>query len=668
MKKSMKLKMFLIDKYEKVVFGLLKKINSQKVKSQMVRLIPFKGDDYRYLERSLSYLNQICEANKEHSQLIYPEYLKSELIKPEKIVKKLKRYDVVSFDIFDTLIFRCWYGPSDIFEVMGILLKIPNFKEIRKNAEKIARKNIQHPIHEVKAEDIYKMVEVMCGVNWKTALELEFELQKKYTFANPYMKKVFDLLLENNVRVVITSDMYFCEEKITELLNNSGYCGYEKIFVSADYDCCKVDGRLQKYISENHLKDQSVIHVGDNNKSDIDMSKKNGWETWLYEPVNSKKRGGAYRATQMSSLGGALYRGLVNANNWSGIPQKNKYHEFGYTYIGIVIYSFCAWINELVKKEGFDQVLFCARDMKIVHQIYSEFFNAQNNEYINISRIIAYKLDFEHNISGMIWYIKKNIIDSGEKCISEILSDVELDMLVSYLSVYNIDANMKAKEVDFSFIEKMIYEHKSDVIEKFSEEKELLINYYKDIIGKNKKILVVDTNGRLTSFSALRNIISKYINEDIDVKAALLYSVSDPGYVDANILTENVYVMLFSYLHNKDSYYLYRFIGEERTKFIEAIFTSEAGTCRGIDPITKEFSYYKNNDNLFEEITGKIHSGVRDFCKQYDNVCEVRGIKIVPSSYDAWRPLEYVIDDSNVMEEYFDDLCVDLYLGENSNK
>ena len=40
-----------------------------------------------------------------------------ELSSREKVLKKLKKYDVISFDIFDTLVTRCVYEPDDVFSV-----------------------------------------------------------------------------------------------------------------------------------------------------------------------------------------------------------------------------------------------------------------------------------------------------------------------------------------------------------------------------------------------------------------------------------------------------------------------------------------------------------------------------------------------------------------------
>ena len=46
-------------------------------------------------------------------------------------VEKLSSYDVISFDIFDTLIFRPFSEPTDLFYFVGEELGSMNFKELR---------------------------------------------------------------------------------------------------------------------------------------------------------------------------------------------------------------------------------------------------------------------------------------------------------------------------------------------------------------------------------------------------------------------------------------------------------------------------------------------------------------------------------------------------------
>ena len=71
----------------------------------------------------------------------------------DKILKEIKNYDIVSFDIFDTLLKRNVKEPTDVFSYMEKKYQINGFREKRIEAEKAARKKKNGL--EISLEDIY---------------------------------------------------------------------------------------------------------------------------------------------------------------------------------------------------------------------------------------------------------------------------------------------------------------------------------------------------------------------------------------------------------------------------------------------------------------------------------------------------------------------------------
>ena len=142
--------------------------------------------------------------------------------------------DVISFDVFDTLILRPFDDPKTLFIIMGEQLGIYDFYTIRTQSEQEARANAfsKYGNYEVTIEDIYEIIEKRCGIKAEDGIKIEFELEKKYCFANPYFKSVFKFLREQNKRIVICSDMYLHENQIRELLANCGYSDFTDVYVS----------------------------------------------------------------------------------------------------------------------------------------------------------------------------------------------------------------------------------------------------------------------------------------------------------------------------------------------------------------------------------------------------------------------------------------------------
>ena len=48
--------------------------------------------------------------------------------KYKKILEKIKKYDVISFDIFDTLIYRKYLKPKDLFFDLELKENTSNFR------------------------------------------------------------------------------------------------------------------------------------------------------------------------------------------------------------------------------------------------------------------------------------------------------------------------------------------------------------------------------------------------------------------------------------------------------------------------------------------------------------------------------------------------------------
>ena len=66
------------------------------------------------------------------------------------IIKRINKYKAVSFDIFDTLLKRDVFRPSDVFRIVQTEAQERyeidiDFKALRINAEKTAREKSQYP-------------------------------------------------------------------------------------------------------------------------------------------------------------------------------------------------------------------------------------------------------------------------------------------------------------------------------------------------------------------------------------------------------------------------------------------------------------------------------------------------------------------------------------------
>ena len=190
----------------------------------------------------------------------------------KKLINIVKGYDIVSFDIFDTLIKRDVYKEHDVFDLIEKRYNatykdsIDNFRYLRVEAERIARKNSN--TEEVSLKEIYISIALL-DKTYETRLEvlrlLEEEIEYEISYPNQLIKEVYDYCLLYKKKIYIISDMYLSKKLIEKILKKNGYALYKNLFLSSEIGLQKKTGNLFKHVLKvEGVKADSIIHIGDN--------------------------------------------------------------------------------------------------------------------------------------------------------------------------------------------------------------------------------------------------------------------------------------------------------------------------------------------------------------------------------------------------------------------
>lgn len=179
-----------------------------------------------------------------------------------KIINKIKGYNYISFDIFDTLLRRKVLHPTDVFTIVGEKNGDFSFKEKRIKAEIEAR---QHATgEEVTLDDIYKEL----GKEYETYKQDELEVESNQLSANPFLFEAYRYCQSQGKQIIITSDMYLPKVFLQKILHQNGIV-FDHCFVSSEYGVQKVTGRLfRKELEALHISPSQIIHVGDSVRAD----------------------------------------------------------------------------------------------------------------------------------------------------------------------------------------------------------------------------------------------------------------------------------------------------------------------------------------------------------------------------------------------------------------
>ena len=345
-------------------------------------------------------------------------------------VRELASYEHISFDMFDTLIFRPFAEPTDVFHFIGDQFAIMNFKQLRMQMEYQARLKAKKDrgTMEVTLSEIWQMMEKEIGIPAEKGMEAELALERQFCHANPFMLEVWQRLIAMGKKPVVVSDMYLPSDFLRESLDQNGFSGYARVLVSCEEGDSKSDGKIFEKLKMElgagaETAAGSWIHVGDNPHSDQKMARQAGLAARLYP--NADQAGKRYRAYDMSPVIGGAYRGLVNHALYSGTNTYSMEYEYGFVYGGLFAVGYCHFIHEYCRQNEIDRVLFLSRDGDILEKVYRKLYPDADTVYVYWSRLAGMKLMAAFDKNDYFRRFIDHKVNQG-KTIGQILKEMEL--------------------------------------------------------------------------------------------------------------------------------------------------------------------------------------------------------------------------------------------------
>ena len=609
----------------------------------------------------------LCEETKIIEKILYYENDdKRESV--NRFVTSLVDYDVVSFDIFDTLIYRKVEKPNDIFHLMSAEMGINDFADIRKKAENFARnaKERKEGTREVVLKDIYDILEERFDINplW---MDREIEIEINMSMPNQYMLQIYELLLKFGKTIVFTTDMYLPLDVIEKLVKKNGYTEYDHIFLSNEYGLRKGDGTLQQILIDTYPT-KKIVHVGDNYDADVKKSIEAGIDA-IYNPDSHF----VYREPELENIAASFYRAVIQTNMNNGLWEKDIYYSHGYRVGGILAVGYCKFLNEIVKKKNIDKILFCARDCDIIYKIYEQFYKIIDAEYINISRYAIFNITSEHYLYDLSnRYIMRYVkLYRSNKTMERILSETGYGYLIDELEKYNIDRyQFPAAINDDNRIQEFIYKCSSIIYEHNRESREAAVKYFSDIIGTAQNILVVDIGWSGTCITALKYFIEKNISGfDGNIYGALL-ATNRNELIKNSVQFDEIEGYLNTPFTNMDIT-RHIFPGPPRSRNVaemdklhmpfEYLFTSVQSSLlkyRFEEDGSVGFVYSENVIPNIDQIEN-MQKGMMDFAKTYEEYSAECKINFQIPSYTAFLPLKESISHERYSYEVYKDFLYD---------
>lgn len=574
-------------------------------------------------------------------------------VSPLVLAQQLMKYDVISFDIFDTLLLRPFDDPTSLFLLLSAKNKIMDFRNIRIDAEREARqKNLaKYKSSEINIIDIYKIIKVKTGLDIEIGIKNEMETEMEMCFANPYIMRVFKVLKENGKKIIATSDMYLPTDFIKKLLAKNGFIGFDSIYVSADYFMNKREKGLYAQIISDYGHNLKYVHIGDNPVSDYSSAKAAGFDAILYQNVNTV--GNAFRAEGMSKLTGSIYSGIVNSVLHNGINEFSPHYEYGFIYGGVYVLGYCNWIHSYCIDHNIDKILFLSRDGAIYQKVFNLIFNDIPNEYVYWSRIANTKcivsIDKYDFLTRMVHH---KAIAPDKVTLHSLLRSINLLGLEKYLKRYKLTSNMLLTPSNEKIVEKFFDENWAAVIREYSETELELKTEIERVTCGCKRVAVVDVGWIGSGPYGLKRLIEHKwklpCTVDCLIAGCKYYHPDATTYLLQN---NDLHVYLFSVMQNRINYDRHAGTNKGLNNIFFELFTQDTTpSFSGIE--NKKFQFdYPEVENY--HIINEIQNGIYDFCIRFNKLFNKYPFVYNISGYDAYLPFRMIIKDLSFIKKYF---------------
>lgn len=577
----------------------------------------------------------------------------------QHFANRFMNFDIVSFDIFDTLIFRPFDEPNDLFMLLEDKLEIRDFARIRIEAERDVRKmnSVIYGNRECTLEDIYKIIELRTGLPILEGIEAETELELDMCQVNPYMKHVFDILSAKGKRIILVSDMYLSQDVLSKMLQKCGYnCNcIEKMFISNECNVSKANGKIFELLKGYLKENEKLVHVGDNLEVDVRKAREYGFTAFHYPQCTAFSR--KSRPKYMSPLIGSAYRGIVANHIYNGINKYSFAYEHGFIYGGILALGYCNWLNKCVEQKHIEKLLFVSRDGKIYMNSYQEMFPEGNVEYVYWSRIAHLNscAEFCKDL-----YLQRYIRDKakGENTIyvDDLLELLNLSELKKKYHKYRLNKGQILTAENVKLVENLVSDNWQLVLAKCEEMKKFEIEYFKHIIGECKEIGIVDVGWTGYSELDLKKLINTYISPDINISIFLL-GITEyfPKSSQADIAKGELQPYAFSCNYNADLFYKHTVINNHTNNiYVELMSQDTIPSYMGLQ--NKEICFDIPEVENYEQIR-EIHRGILDFVKIYKNIFKEYEFMFCISGRDAIAPLIHSYENIEYYKNKFSGFC-----------
>ena len=362
----------------------------------------------------------------------------------DALKREIDNCDVVSFDIFDTLVTRRVSNPNVVFDIIENhhtrqqSAPIPFIQE-RMNTAGAVLNSKKGAVDDVSINEIYRHMPFFNSEHAEKSIEIDL------CVPHPIGQSLYQHAVEQKKTIYISSDMYLDRHTIETILRKNSITHWDKLFLSSDIGRKKDTGRLYDSLkleaAEIGVDPQKILHIGDNWKGDIEFARRANLRAVRISPPQDQFQK-LISLSQSSQVGlsqaGRLWDSFCQQANSLWRSSKHPYTDDVLTRIGFEVSGPLSCMMAIFAKQqavacGARKIVFMARDGRIIKRAFDALYSTEcasgefESLYVHLSRSTVVPATLEHPLTSNDLYFLVDGLHLAQKNVRYFVAKTGLD-------------------------------------------------------------------------------------------------------------------------------------------------------------------------------------------------------------------------------------------------
>ncbi|MCG7520518.1 hypothetical protein [Ruegeria sp. Ofav3-42] len=287
----------------------------------------------------------------------------------------IENHDVISFDVFGTLLASYLFSPDGVLRYMEQTLGVDGFAAARLKAELLARRRFgTREAPEASLNEIYEVLSVLLPSHGVTPGE-ELEFRKSLAYADQSIGLLAKVAREKGKRVIGVSDTCLDKAQLSNLLDSHGI-ELDVLYTSLDHrrDALgNVNGRIFPHVAEREgVAPHRILHLVENQSNDLENALATGLTAIHVRAPHECMKQDESPFVQINcgenTLTEEFIQGQIAARMPQVDPKEPDLYSYGFNVCGPLLLGLCDFVANRAKQDEVEQLLLPEHQGYIVGQ------------------------------------------------------------------------------------------------------------------------------------------------------------------------------------------------------------------------------------------------------------------------------------------------------------